>query len=189
MPDITIQRERQSHFWRNALIVIIIAMLLWEYAVPFIDDSIKTPSDYIQEALEPDLSDVYWQLYIIDQVTGHETLYDLTGVQQGAIFQMEEYKSYEIGIETNAPGSLFGTWRLNLRIEILATGNVTPISIQIPAYTFYASHRVEVSQDLYYANYERSDSLTINFIDPDGEYVGHASNDAKSFLLGMDSYP
>lgn len=187
MPEITIAREKQSHLIRNITIIIIIGLLIWQYGIPFIDANVKLPSEYINDVLNPNTDNCNWQVYIIDQVTGIETIYELTGLQQGAIFQMLEYHTYEIGIQVNElTGSILGTYRMNILVEPLYAGNVTPLSVQIPSYQFWFNNRIPIPTDIYFPNYERSDSITFNFISPEGTYLPYYSNDKASFMLGLD---
>lgn len=144
MPDMIISQQRQSHVFRNIIIIIIIAVLIWQYLLPSFMD-IKTPSEYISDFLAPaSLEEVYFNAFIIDHYTGAKISFPKT-MPEYFEYNMTLDHVYSIGMEANLPGSLLNDYHWNTNILVL--NETLPVSWEsyptptiIKGYTCYYTH-------------------------------------------------
>jgi hypothetical protein len=176
MAEIAIQKE--SHWFRNIMIIIIIGLLVWQYVLPvFIE--IKTPLDYFDEYydtyLNADSSGATWYPFILDEITNNRTEFKDPTFYYMSHYNLTYAHTYQIGIVSDIPGKISGEYSWNIDVK---TWNITSsawdhnyISIKIPAYSCYLKHSWTIPQDTYFVNYERSDVVTMQLYNTDGNLL------------------
>ena len=81
------------------IVIIIIGLLVWEFGLPFLSESITTPSDYFR----PDPSEITAKWSIVDLHTGE--VIDVHTAWSNEIYYAAD-DNYSIVINTNAPWSI-----------------------------------------------------------------------------------
>lgn len=189
MPDITVQQAPQSHWLRNIMIIIIIALLIWQYLLPsFI--TIKTPSQYLEEYFFKEDSQANWHMFLIDQTTG--TRKDFTGFM-GYEETMTQYHTYNIGIASNIPCYLTANYKIDLRVNYW---NVTISDwsigglfiINIPGYEPLYKHEWIISQNTVFLNYETTFTLHFQLLDIHGVSMTAQGSQWHEQILRLNDY-
>lgn len=192
MTEITLHQApaKKNTGFRNLMILIVIGLLVWQYALPMFMD-ITTPGDYLNNFLNPELPDdlVFYPI-IINQVTGTKTImprpsdfpeYEKTN------YQMGEYEFYKVGIECNLPARYFShyNWNIKLSVDNLTSGGVDtyPFIIRIAGYQPAFTSVWFLPEEDVFINYERNYIFQFALMDADG-------NGIKAFTLvpGLEVY-
>jgi hypothetical protein len=167
---------KKSHWFRNLMLIIIIGLLIWQYVVPFIDDTIKIPSEYIEEILysERDVN-LRFHAFIIDHITGSKTIFPIflpLPAYETWSYQLQQYHTYTFGMECDLPGALLEEYHWNVEITVYNASSelweTTPISTIIPGYTCWFKSSWTIPEDYLYVNYERDYSIKMVLYDTDG---------------------
>lgn len=82
----------------SIIVILIISLIVWQFAIPLIDDSISVPSDLFNYVDVPD-DDIYAKAYYKDTLTNVKQEIK-TGYRS---IVMEQGHNYQLIIETNAP--------------------------------------------------------------------------------------
>jgi hypothetical protein len=170
------ETQTQSHWLRNITIIIIVGLLIWQYAVPYIDPDIKIPSEYISDWLiAPDTTESSFYMIVTDRTTGLTTIIDGLTPDNDRIIVMQEYHTYSVGIGTDAPGSVLGvyTWLTNINWYNASSELYEdfPFGTQIPAYQLFLLSTFTLSDDSIFFSYNQYYGITCQLTGTEGEYI------------------
>lgn len=155
--------------------IIIVSLLIWEYGIPYFDDSINTPSDYIRESLFSENSDGVFYYQMVDVSTGKKVDL-LTPSSTGSTFyytQMESYHEYAVYVVFELNPSIMGsfrtTWEYRMIDENGTISPVYPMGVDIAGWQplFTNKARIDINFTLNYEN-EYSTLLYARFYNQDG---------------------
>lgn len=169
----------KSNLIRNVLIAVIITMLIWQYVIPVLDDSIKTPSEYLNEIINPKLpNDLIFIPFVLNNVNNVKTTMPIKGifpVYETNNYQMTEYTTYTIGINCDLPGKLIGyySWNFIIQIKNETTSEIDsfPFSYRISGYECFFKNQWVISDESVFINYERDYIITMTLFDDDGTQI------------------
>lgn len=186
------QPAKESHVFRNIIIIIIIGLLIWEYGIPLADETIKLPSEYINDLLYSDIPfNLRFNAYIIDHITGSKTIFPIFAplpAYETWTYNLQQYHSYSLGVECKLPGAILEEYHWNTEItaynETSASWETTPLSVTIPGYTCWFKSSWAIPEEYLYVNYERSYSIKMVIYNTDGDPIK-----ARSLVPGVaDNY-
>lgn len=189
MPEITVQQAPQSHVFRNIMIIIIIALLIWQYLLPsFI--VIKTPSQYIEDYFFKEDSSSNWRIFLIDQTTGIRE--EFLGYQYYER-TMTQYHTYQIGIASNIPCYLTANYKIDLRVNYwnVSIGDWSIgglFIINIPGYEPLYKHEWIISQNTVFLNYETTFTLHFYLLDIHGISMTAQGSQYHEQVLRLNDY-
>lgn len=175
MPDITVPQAPQSHWFRNLMIIIIIALLIWQFILPvFI--TVKTPSEYVEDFLStPSTEAVYFNAFIIDHYTGKKTIFPIfqpLPAYEKWDYQLTAFHIYSIGMDSNLPGSPFASYHWNTEItiynETTHLWDTYPMPAIIKGYTCYYDHSWSIPG---YIDYQKDYSIRMVLYDDNGDPI------------------
>lgn len=110
------------------IVLIIVGILFWQFAIPLIDDGQPTFTDFIADIIYPDEEDITARWFIVDSRTNVESaLY-------GQTISMEEDDVFKIKLDTNAP-YIIGSTQYIITLEISQKETTETTYTTIYAYT------------------------------------------------------
>jgi hypothetical protein len=175
------ETPKKSHWLRNLTILIVIGLLIWEYALPMFYPDLMTPSDYIKEAIyDNDFSEALWSMTLTNLTTG--AVYDYTGFY-GYEQTMSQYHTYSLGIETEGlPHNLFSSLTWQVQVYFFNHSASPPdwelgglFAFKIPGYETLYKSSWYMSEDSVFINYEMTYTFTMSLLDFDGQPI-HVKN-------------
>lgn len=166
-----------SHWIRNIAIIIIIALLIWQFGIPFLNNDIKIPSDYINDLMNPDASNSEYSMYIVNRQTAVKNEY--FGFQYYEKYMLSG-ETFSLCINSNIPGSISGlyTWSLTVSIWNASISDWSlpiPLTFKIPGYQAFYKHNWVVPDDNLRITYEYSYSIHMVLTDFNGNPIESTS--------------
>ena len=167
--------QQKSHWFRNLIILIVLSLLVWQYIIPYVDDSIKTPGNYINDLINPDFSESTWEIFVLDEVTNEKT-YANNEPWFGAIeMELETAHSYRLGIETDLAFSFFGeyTWVISFAVWNYTSSwfDYSYFAVKIPAYQSSIQSVYYFPESNAIINYALIYSINVELTSPNGDYL------------------
>jgi len=183
MADIEIIQQKQSHTLRNIFLIIIIALLIWQYILPMFM-VIKTPSEYISEIINPDYSTSVYTTFLKNDISGVTTDITLPFTE----YYMTNLTLYRLGITIESPYALIGDYTWSFHIQVLnkttnVWSDIIPVAIRIHNYQLLYSNTFYLPETALIIAYDNTYSLSMTLYAPDGSTVLSSSNQNSQWLI------